>query len=161
MLLDFLTRPVPRAWWPQKIYPEGESWDRLNRVAGTTSWINAAGLLSGPAPSLIGKYFYIAGPVGVLLGGLWTGVFLQSIRSYVSRYTGVTGVLLAVGCFSLGFSEIINPLAWPFFWLPATGAGILFAALLGRKGALTIGRARNRHRPMPMRATSSTLGTRS
>jgi hypothetical protein len=160
MLLDFFTMPVPRAWWPGKIYPGGESWDRLHRVGGTASWINAAGHLSGPAPSLVGKYFYIAGTIGVLLGGLWTGVFLQLIRTYVSRYTGVTGVLLAVGCFNLGFSEMNNPLLWPIAWIPTVGAGILVAAWLGRKGALTIGRARNRYRALPMRPTPSTFGTR-
>ena len=102
----------------------------------------------------------MAGSVGVLLGGLWTGVFLQLIRSYVSRYAGVTGVLLAVGCFNLGFSEMNNPLLWPISWIPATGAGILFAVLLGRKGAITIGRARKRYRAMPIRTTPSTPGAR-
>jgi hypothetical protein len=155
MLLDFFAMPVPRAWWPEKIYPGGESWDRLHRVAGTASWVNSAGLLSGPAPTLIGKYFYIAGPIGVLVGGLWTGVFLQLIRSYVSRYAGITGVLLAVGCFGLGFSEINNPLLWPVSWIPTTGAGILVAALLGRMGGRTTRRA-NRHQwAIPVRATSS------
>ncbi len=145
MLLDFVVMPVPRALWPGKIYPGGESWDRFHRVAGTASWVNSAGLLSGPAPGLVGKYFYMAGPLGVVLGSLWTGVFLRSIRTYVLRYTGVTGVLLAVGCCILGFSEMNNPLHWPLSWLPATGFGILLTALLGRRGAFAARQA-VRHR---------------
>jgi hypothetical protein len=150
MMFEYFTMPVPRAWWPQKIYPGEESWDRFYRVAGNASWVNRAGHLGGPAPGLIGKYFFIAGPAGVLLGGLWTGVFLQLIRSYVCRYSGITGVLLAVGCFSLGYSEMNNPLWWPINWLPATGAGVLVAVLLGRRGAHTIGRARTFHRAVPI-----------
>ena len=140
MLLDFIVMPIPRALWPGKIYPGGESWDRLHRVAGTATWVNGAGLLSGPAPGLVGKYFYMAGPLGVALGSLWTGIFLRSISTYAQRYSGVTGVLVAVGCWILGFSEMNNPLAWPLSWLPATGFGILLTAMLGRRGAFRANR---------------------
>jgi hypothetical protein len=139
MLLELFTMPVPRAWWPEKVYPEGQAWDRLHRVAGTAQWVNAAGLLSGPAPGLVGKYFYMGGALGVALGSLWTGIFLQSVRTYVRRYSGVTGVLLAVGCCLFGFSEMNNPLAWPYAWLPATGIGIFLTAMLCRKRSYSRG----------------------
>ena len=133
MLLEMLTRPIPRSFWPDKLYPEGEAWDRIHRVAGTAGWQNNAGYLSGPAPGLVGKYYYIGGVEGVILGGLWTGVFLNAVRTYTRRYPPVAQSLIAVGCFILGFSEMNNPLSLEFGWLPSTGVGLALIILLSRK----------------------------
>ena len=135
MLLELFTRAVPRSLWLDKVYPEGEAWDRIHRIAGTAGWINAAGYVSGPAPSLVGKWYYIGGALGIVIGGVWTGVFLQAIRKYTLRYSGVARVILAVGFAPLGFSEMNNPMLWPITWLPTTGVGILLIVILSRKGA--------------------------
>jgi hypothetical protein len=160
MLLELVTNVVPRAWWPGKVYPSGQEWDRIHRVAGTAGWVNAAGYLSGPAPGLIGKYYYMAGPFGVFFGALWTGVFLQILRSYAARYAGLSGFILAVGWFILGFYEMNNPLLWPMSWLPSTGLGIFLAVVVGRRGARSMARARNRQPVMLIRVTPSTTATR-
>jgi hypothetical protein len=137
MMLELFTRQIPRAIWPDKIYPEGKAWDTLHRAAGTARSLNAAGYLSGPAPGLIGKWYYMFGVPGVILGSMWTGIFLRMLQAYVRRYKGASGAILAVGFFMFGFSEMNNPFGWVFGWLPTTGIGVFLVVLLGRKGAIT------------------------
>jgi len=136
MLLELFTAPIPRGIWPDKIYPSGKSWDQVHRVARTGSWINAAGYLSGPAPGFVGKWFYMAGPLGVVIGGLWTGMFLQVVRTYTARYPGIAGTVLAVNCAMLGFSEMNNPLSWPVGWLPSSGVFAFVLVALSRRHAV-------------------------
>jgi len=137
MMLELFTRQIPRAIWPEKTYPEGKAWDALHQAAGTGSWVNQAGYLCGPAPGLIGKWYYMFGIPGVILGGIWTGIFLRMLQTYVRRYEGISCIVLAVGCVMFGFSEMNNPFEWVFAWLPSTGIGVILVVLLGRKGALT------------------------
>ena len=132
MLLELITRPIPRSVWPEKQYPEGQAWDHIHRVAGTAGWVNNAGYLSGPAPSLVGKYYYMGGILGVILGGLWTGIYLNAIRTYIGLYPPIAQLLLAVGCAELGFNEMNNPLILEYSWLPTVGYGLMLVILLSR-----------------------------
>ncbi|MGJ5813080.1 hypothetical protein [Paludibaculum fermentans] len=134
LLLELLTRPIPRSVWPEKIYPEGEAWSQVHEIAGTATWRNDAGLLSGPAPGAVGKLYYIAGPIGVILGGLLTGIMLQFVYFYTMRFSGVSQVFLSVSTAMLGFGEMNNPMLWPITWLPTTGLGIVVALSLCRVG---------------------------
>lgn len=133
MLLEILTRPIPRSLWPDKVYPEGEAWDHIHRIAGTAGWVNNVGYMAGPAPSFVGKYYYMGGIVGVMFGGLWTGIFLNAARTYIRLYPPAAQMLLAVGCAQLGFSEMNNPLSLVFGWLPSIGAALALIILLSRK----------------------------
>jgi len=121
MLLEIFTRGIPRAIWPDKAYPEGESWDKFHRTAGTSSWVNNAGFISGPAPGLVGKYYYMFGWPGLLFGAAWSGFLLRLLKEYVARYDGICFTLLAVAIANLGFSEMNNPFSWLLYWLPSTG----------------------------------------
>jgi hypothetical protein len=149
MLLELFTAGIPRTWWPDKIYPAGESWDRFHQAAGTARCVNAAGYLTGPAPGLIGKYYYIAGPLGVVLGSIWTGLFLRILKTYADRYTGVTGVVLSVSVWLLGFSEMNNPLAWPIAWIPSIGVFAFLVIVIARKGIPWLQIHRASRRPAP------------
>lgn len=134
LLLELLTRPIPRSIWPEKVYPEGEAWSKIHEIAGTATWRNDAGLLSGPAPGAVGKFYYIGGPIGVILGGLLTGIMMQFVYYYTMRFSGVSQVFLAVSAAMLGFGEMNNPMLWPITWLPTTGMGLVVALSMCRVG---------------------------
>lgn len=123
MFLEVFTRPIPRFIWPDKIYPEGEAWDRFHQVAQVSDVINAAGLRSGPSPTMVGKYYYAFGWPGLALGGYLTGICFRVLWEFLQRHSHlVTGVILAVATAGLGAMEMIHPLSWSInFWLPTIG----------------------------------------
>ena len=120
MLLEIFTRPIPRALWPDKNYPEGEAWDRFHRVSGISDITNLVGLRSGPSPTMVGKYFYIGGWLGLLLGGAFSGILLRAVADYLRRNRHlVTGAIFGVASAGLGAMEMIHPLSWSVnLWLP-------------------------------------------
>ena len=120
MLLEIFTRPIPRALWPDKNYPEGEAWDRFHRVSGVSDVTNLEGLRSGPSPTMVGKYFYIGGWLGLLLGGAFSGILLRAVATYLRRNRHlVTGAIFGVASAGLGAMEMIHPLSWSVnLWLP-------------------------------------------
>ena len=120
MLLEIFTRPIPRAIWPDKNYPEGEAWDRFHQVSGVSDVFNLEGLRSGPSPTMVGKYYYIGGWLGLIAGGLFSGVMLRAFADYLrlNRHL-VTGAIFAVASAGLGAMEMIHPLSWSVnLWLP-------------------------------------------
>ncbi len=120
MLLEIFTRPIPRAIWPDKNYPEGEAWDRFHRVSNVSEVTNLEGLRSGPSPTMIGKYYYIGGWLGLILGGFFSGVLLRAVADYLRRNRHlVTGAIFGVASAGLGAMEMIHPLSWSInLWLP-------------------------------------------
>ncbi|RYX82800.1 oligosaccharide repeat unit polymerase [bacterium] len=120
MLLEIFTRPIPRALWPTKSYPEGEAWDRFHRVSGVSTITNGAGLLSGPSPSMVGKYYYIGGWLGLVIGGYLVGVIFRALWEFLQRNVHtVIGATFSVATAGLGAMEMIHPLSWSVnFWLP-------------------------------------------
>ena len=134
MLLEIVTRPIPRSFWPGKDYPESRAWDRFHRVSGISDALNPAGYRSGPSPTMIGKYFYIGGWVGLVLGGLFSGLCFRILWEFLSRQLHlVTGVILLVASAGLGGMEMIHPLAWSVnFWLPTVFAPFLLFVWISR-----------------------------
>ncbi len=129
MLLEPFTRVIPRFAWPDKSYPEGEAWDRFHRETGVSSVENLAGLLSGPSPSMVGKYFYIFGWPGLLLGGFISGVLLRAVWEYVLRHDHLQqmGAVLMIAVSGLGAMEMTHPGGWSVnFWLPTVGLPLFF-----------------------------------
>ena len=120
MLLEIITHGVPRAFWPNKIYPESESWDRFHRVTNISTSENLEGLRGGPSPTMVGKYYYIGGWFGLVLGGLFSGFCFRFLWEFLRRQLRyVTGVILLVASCGLGGMEMIHPLSWSvFFWIP-------------------------------------------
>ena len=134
MLLETLTHGIPRALWPGKIYPESESWDRFHQVSGISDAINLAGFRAGPSPTMPGKYFYIGGWLGLILGGLFSGFCFRFLWEFLSRQLHlITGVILLVASAGLGGMELIHPLAWSVnFWLPTVFVPFLLFTRLTR-----------------------------
>ena len=120
MLLEILTHGIPRAVWPDKIYPEPESWDRFFRVTNISLSENLAGLRSGPSPTMVGKYYYIGGPLGIILGGMLSGFCFRALWEFLRRQLRyVTGIILLVASVGLGGMEMIHPFGWSvLFWIP-------------------------------------------
>ena len=119
---------IPRAIWAGKYYPEGEAWSRFHAVAQTSTWVNDSGLLSGPAPTLVGKYFYNFGILGVIFGSFLTGILIKITWRFVLLQPPLTRTVAMTLCFGVGFSELNNPIYWITFWLPS--AGILLASFI-------------------------------
>ena len=120
MLLESFTHAIPRAIWPDKVYPEGIAWDRFHRVSGVSDVTNLEGLRSGPSPTMVGKYYYIGGWFGLIVGGFFSGTILRAIGDYLRRNRHlVTGAIIGVASAGLGAMEMIHPLSWSVnLWLP-------------------------------------------
>ena len=120
MLLEVVTHGIPRKFWPGKIYPEAIAWDKFHRVSNISTSENLEGLRGGPSPTMVGKYFYIGGWLGLVLGGLFSGFCFRLLWEFLRRQLRyVTGVILLVASAGLGGMEMIHPLSWSvFFWIP-------------------------------------------
>jgi hypothetical protein len=71
--LDILTRPIPRAWWPDK--PVGGYLNKLGIVDANT------GFTLGISPSLFGSFYQEGGTIGVvILSALYGFGFARLIR---------------------------------------------------------------------------------
>jgi hypothetical protein len=113
--LELFTRWIPHALWPDKIYPQMEAVQGVLRE-GNLSLANVrdSDLLMGPAFTFVGHWFYVGGPIGLILGGLLTGVLLRAIRTIYDRGSrSQGGILIYVSLIGIGFSEAVStPLAW-------------------------------------------------
>ena len=134
MLLEVITHGIPRAVWSSKIYPESEAWDRFHQVSHISESINLSGFRAGPSPTMVGKYFYVGGWLGLVLGGLFSGLCFRTLWEFLSRQIQyVTGVILLVASAGLGGMEMIHPLAWSvYFWLPTVFVPFLLFVWLTR-----------------------------
>lgn len=84
--LEILTRPIPRALWPDK--PVGGYMNKL----GLTG-IQTGGTL-GISPSLFGSFYQEGGLVGIVVCSLLYGVGLGKLIAYTTRIPAITGVLI-------------------------------------------------------------------
>lgn len=115
--LEIFTRIIPRALWPDKIYPSMESGQGVLREGGLTSaTVRDTNLLMGPAFTFAGHWYYVGGAVGLMLGGLLTGAMLRLIRYIYDRSCGAEGDLILFTILSsVGFGEAAaTPLGWIF-----------------------------------------------
>jgi hypothetical protein len=114
--LDIFTRWIPRALWAEKVYPQMESVQGV-LIAAQLSDANVrdTGLLMGPAFTFVGHWFYVGGPIGLIVGGLLTGVLFRAIRTIYDRGNRSEGdILIYVSLIGIGFSEAA---ATPFVWV--------------------------------------------
>lgn len=116
--LEIFTRPIPRAIWPQKRYPAMESvFDVLHKGNLSLAWIATSEkpLLMGPVFTYVGHWWYVGGPIALVLAGLVTGSFFRAIRTLFDRCgNGQAELVLYSQLFALGFFEAA---AWPFYWI--------------------------------------------
>ncbi len=136
MLLEVLTHGVPRKFWEDKVYPESIAWDRFHRVTNISTAENFEGFRAGPSPTMVGKYFYIGGWIGLILGGLFSGACFRFLWEFLRRQLRyITGVILLVASAGLGGMEMIHPLSWSvFFWVPTVFIPFLFFVWIARDG---------------------------
>jgi hypothetical protein len=131
-LMEFLTRPIPRDMWPDKVYPHYEAFTPIYERGGLSTWeiyTSQKVLLAGPAFTFVGHWYAVGGPVALIVAGLLTGSFFRLIRAIYERRRGSQGdTLLYYMLMPIGFGEAA---ATPLFWIfqaPVliVGIGILF-----------------------------------
>ena len=113
--LELFTRWIPRALWPDKFYPQIEAVQGVLREAQLSGAnVRDTDILMGPAFTFVGHWFYVGGPIGLILGGLLTGVLFRIIRTIYDRGNRNEGdILIYVSLIGIGFSEAAStPLAW-------------------------------------------------
>jgi hypothetical protein len=114
--LEVFTRLIPRQLWPGKIYPHMEAIQGVLREGELSdAYVRDRDLLMGPAFAFVGHWYYVLGGVGIIFGGLITGVLFRTIRDYYERAPSNQGnCVLYSSLLVIGFNEAV---ATPFYWL--------------------------------------------
>jgi hypothetical protein len=113
---QFLTQPIPRSMWTDKPYPGLESWQGVLRMGGLSkAYVPDRDLVMGPAFTFAAFWYYMLGPLTLMLGGLYTGVLFRLLRSFLDRDPASEGGLVIYGTLLIiGFTEAA---ATPFTWV--------------------------------------------
>ncbi len=120
--LEVFTRIVPRAVWPNKIYPGMEAVQGvLLRANLADAYVRETALIMGPAFTFAGHWYYVGGPLGIIFGGLITGSLLRIIRNVYDRSVRSEGdIILYSALIQIGFVEAAaTPWGW-IYTLPLT-----------------------------------------
>jgi hypothetical protein len=124
-LLEFATRPIPRALWAGKRYPYYEAVTPIMQSAGLSQfWVEygAVPVLAGPAFTFVGHWYAVGGPLALLIAGLATGAFFRMLRTFLDRQPWSEGGMIFYSTLPmLGFLEAAaTPMFWiftyPFLW---------------------------------------------
>lgn len=129
-LLEFLTRWVPSAWWPDKPYPNASAFTPILAGSGIgASQVGSHGqYLVGPAAGALGYFYSMGGLPAVALGGVGLGSIHRLLTSKTTSLVGPAGsdgspwpVLFP----AVGFIDAVGtPGHWLFAALPLV---LLFA----------------------------------
>jgi hypothetical protein len=126
-LVEMLTRPIPRALWPDKIYPGLEAaYPIMKKGQLSTTYVATSKktLLMGPAFTFVGYWYAVGGPVALALAGMATGAFLRMLRTIHDGAPDSQGhTILFTMVIIIGFIEAAaTPLSWvftmPLFLIP-------------------------------------------
>jgi hypothetical protein len=145
-LLEFFTRPVPRALWPGKRYPLLEAHQSLYREGDLSTHVNpAANLLAGPALGFVANWWHIGGPIALALGGLLCGTLWRTFRMIYDRVPGSEGNMLVYAqLIMLGYMEVGgDPLYW-IYSLPLVMIPLLLVIYACRFQPVRLRRAKPR-----------------
>jgi hypothetical protein len=110
--LQFFTQPIPRELWPGKRYPKNESWTPIYEAIGASDyWVDYVEVpfLAGPAPGFVASWYYNAGALGLLIGGLLVGIVLRVVRGaydLAARNESYFIIYFLVG--PVGFGEAVG-----------------------------------------------------
>ncbi len=157
--LELFTRLVPRTLWPGKRWPHLEAVQGVLKEADLSNSNGGfSDLLAGPAFTFIGHWYYVLGPLGLIAGGLLTGVLLRFIRSLYDRCAGSEADILVYSqLIIIGFSEAAaTPLYW-LFSLPFSLLPILVLIKWCGKESPSASRRSPQNRASPYRGGTSSM----
>lgn len=115
--LEFFTRLIPRAVWPEKRYPHYEAFTPIYAKADlSTKWVPYASkpILQGPAFGFIGHWHAVGGAVALVIAGILTGALYRSIREWFTSQPGEGTTLIYASVIMIGFFDAA---ATPLFWI--------------------------------------------
>ncbi len=117
-LLELVTHGIPRAIWPNKVYPLYLAQTpvmRARELSRSWAYTPTTEFLKGPAFTYVGYWYHAGGGVALLLAGLFTGAMFRGIRCYLDRDpTSQGNLILYVLLLSIGFMDAAST---PFYWL--------------------------------------------
>ncbi|MBM4147418.1 MAG: hypothetical protein FJ224_00010 [Lentisphaerae bacterium] len=137
-LLEFLTRPIPRAIWPDKRYPALEAAYPIlkqGRLSTTLVKTSKRPLLMGPSFTFAGHWYAAGGPALLMVAGFLTGCMLKMIAAIYERLPRHEGdTILFAHLVMIGFKEAAaTPLVW-VFGLNSQVIPLVIALVLCRAG---------------------------
>lgn len=137
--LELVTRPIPRALWPDKIYPLMRTRTPLFREGNiSASPVPTAKeyLLMGPALTFVGHWYAVGGVTALLFAAIFTGAFFRGLRGIYDRRPGSEGdMIIYATLVPIGFTEsAAEPLMF-LFTLPFTLAPLLLIIWWCRGGS--------------------------
>jgi hypothetical protein len=122
--LELLTRVVPRALWPDKIYPHYQAYTPLYRAGGLGAIpIPTAReyLLMGPSFTFVGHWYSVGGVLALAFASVLTGAAFRAVRGVYDRLPGSEGdIILYASLVPLGFGECAGEPLFFVFGLPFT-----------------------------------------
>jgi hypothetical protein len=130
-LLEFLTRPIPRAIWPDKVYPHYEAFTPIYDRAGLSTYVVPTSqrlILAGPAFTFVGHWYAVGGPLVLAVAGFLTGCLFRLIRTIYQRSPSNQGdKILYLFVMPIGFNEAA---ATPLFWVFGIGMFLIPIAVM-------------------------------
>jgi len=137
--LELVTRPIPRALWPDKIYPALRAYTPLLRegnISATPIRTAKEYLLGGPAFTFVGHWYAVGGVVAVVLAAVLTGALFRGLRGVYDRRPDSEGdMVLYATLIPIGFGESASEPLMFLFTLPFTLFPLLLVLHLCRDGA--------------------------
>ncbi len=140
--LELFTRPIPRALWPDKIYPMYRAYTPLFREARLSTTVIPSAkeyLLMGPSFTFVGHWYSVGGPIALVIAAILTGVMFRGIRSIYDRQPGNEGdIVLYASLVPLGFGEAAGEPLFFLFTLPFTLGPLLLVLWFCRAPAPSV-----------------------
>lgn len=122
--LEFFTRAIPHAWWPEKRYPQYEAFTPIYEKGGLSGWWvpnTHVPILAGPSFGYVGHWYAVGGPLMLIVAGLFTGGYFRAIRSIYDRPGRNEGdLILYMVLIPIGFGDATGVPMWWIFSLPLT-----------------------------------------
>lgn len=116
--LELFTRPIPRALWPDKIYPHSRAYTPLLLDGGlSTAEVATASerLVMGPSFTFVGHWYTVGGGIALALAGIFTGVGFRALRGFLDRDPlNQSALVLFITLAPWAFNEAA---AEPMFWM--------------------------------------------
>ena len=133
-LLEFFTRWVPSAWWPDKPYPNASAFTPILASSGIdASQVGSHGqYLVGPAAGALGYFYSMGGLPAVALGGVGLGSIHRLLTSKATSLLGAAGSNRSPWPVLFPAVGFIDAVGTPGHWLFAALPLVLLVAVTQR-----------------------------